>query len=189
MIASIWHAAYLHTWSVCQHVCMEEMCRDSPLILLNTTYMQTPIYIRQTGLPFLSLSYFQHYSVCFTCKWWSYWKKILNVLFHVFAIKQLMYWTSHFDLESRFTLFSMQCLWSQITTHHIQHINNDVKRVDGIIFFPFWHVSCISIHLHNILHALSFAGWHMMAMRTICTKMVDLWIAWCYWKFLIDSCV
>lgn len=175
---------------------MEKMCRDSPLrAKYNLLYMQTPIYIRQTGLPFLLLSYFQHYSVCFTWKWWSYWKKkYIYVLFHVkhtalFAIKQLIYWNSHFDLESRFTLFSIQCLWSQITTHHIKHINNDVKRMDGIIFFPFWHVSCISMHLYNILHALSFAGWHMMAMRTICTKMVDLWIAWCHWKFLIDSSV
>lgn len=174
---------------------MEEMCRDSPLRAKYNLYADTNLH--QTDRSTLSLAVLL--SALFSVLYLEMMvilrkKKYIYVLFHVkrtalFAIKQLMYWNSYFDLESRFTLFSIQCLWSQITTHHIKHINNDVKRMDGIIFFPFWHVSCISMHLYNILHALSFAGWHMMAMRTICTKMVDLWIAWCHWKFLIDSSV
>ncbi len=142
-----------------QHICTHDAsvsmsawrkCAETVPWGLNTTYMQTPIYIRQTGLPFLSLSYFQHYSVCFTWNDCHTEKKYIYVLFHVkrtalFAIKQLMYWNRYFDLESRFTLFSIQCLWSQITTHHIKHINNDVKRMDGIIFFSF--LACF-LHIH-----------------------------------------
>lgn len=163
-------------------------CAETEPWGLNITYMQTPIYIRQTGLHFLSLSYFQHYSVCFTWKWWSYWKKknMLNVLLFL-QLNSLCT-----EITTLTFKHASHCLACSVYDLRLALIifNTLIMMLKGWMassFFPFWHVSCISMHLYNILHALSFAGWHMMTMQTICTKMVDLWIAWCCWKCMIDS--